>query len=453
MNKPNILLIYSDQHRWDCTGNAGHNLIQTPNIDSLGRDGVTFNNAYTPAPICVPARNSLLSGQWPGSHGVVFNFDGETFKRPDLDIPYHSRILSNAGYHSYHIGRWHIDKSYQPHDFGFHEELIDWRYDKWREKQGISPAPSDKGRFGQMDPYITPEQSSLHWHARQVVKRLEESIEDPDPFLIHWNCVEPHLPCRPPEPYASMYNPDDIQPWPGFYDNLSNKPYIQRQMGIPYRGMTWENWAPVVSRYLGTISLLDNAIGIVLNAMNKLGLTEDTIVVYTSDHGDLCGSRGRDDKHYVMYDDVVKVPMFMRWPGVIKPATIVDDFVSNAIDLPVTFCTAAGITMPYGFQGNDLLPIINKDKSGRDSIFSTYSGNQFGAFSQRMVRTNEYKYIWNATDEDEFYDMINDPAELNNLIANDDYDEQLAEMRYRLQNWMEDIKDPLWNNGNIGQMI
>lgn len=453
MTRPNILFIMSDQHRFDSLGCNGHPLLQTPNLDRLAAAGVNYTNAYTPLPMCVPVRCSLLTGQWPSQHGVIHNFDGEAFK--PLDPKGHSipRYITQSGYHSYHFGRWHVSPQQTPLDFGFQEYTPDWRYGKWRKQQGIQACPASGGAFGNTDPHITPQQSSLAWHADKVIAAIHQNQDDGDPFFIRWHMVEPHLPCRPPEPYASMYRPEDIQPWPGFYDDLKNKPYMQKQMRVG-RGtdkLSWEDWSPMVARYFGEISLLDAHIGRLLDGLDQLGIAENTLVIYTADHGDMCGSHGMIDKHNVMYDDIMRVPMMMRWPAQIQAAQSNDDFVVNAIDVAATCAAATGKGAPNFCSGVDLLSALGNG-TGRQDVFGTYHGNQFGNYSQRMVRDRRWKYIWNAGDRDELYDVSGDPGELVNQIHNPEYADELRRLRHRLVHWFEATDDVL-NNNSIKQPL
>ncbi|MBI5723085.1 MAG: sulfatase-like hydrolase/transferase [Planctomycetes bacterium] len=449
MDRPNILMIYSDQHRYDCVGANGHPLLQTPSMNRLAAEGANFTHAFTPIPICVPARCSILTGQWPTKHGVIFNFDGETFRPLDPAIPTFSAAIQARGYRTVHIGRWHVDRRRTPIEFGFHDYVPDWRYGKWREARGLKPCPHNQGWRGQTDPFVRPEESSLGWGADQVIRWIELCLQETDPFFIRWHMAEPHLPCRPAEPFASMYPPERIAPWPGFADTLEGKPRIQRQMRATWgvEGMGWEEWAPIVSRYLGVVSQLDSQIGRVLDALKRLGLCEKTLVVYSSDHGDMCGSHGMVDKHYIMYDDVVRVPLIMRWAGVLPAGRTVTDFTSNAIDLPSTFCDAAGAATPQSFQGTSLLgAAAGTGATGREDIFASYHGNQFGSYSQRMVRDRRYKYVWNATALDEFYDLEEDPGEIINRISAPDCRAEIARLRKRLVAWMEATGDTLLNS-------
>ncbi len=454
MSKPNILYIMSDQHRFDSVACNGHPQVQTPNMDRLAREGVNYTNAYTPLPMCVPVRCSLLTGQWPSEHGVIHNFDGEAYK--PLDPQSHSvpRDITSAGYHSFHFGRWHVCPQQTPLDFGFQEFTPDWRYGKWRAHQGIEASPGHGGGYGNTDPHITPEQSKLAWHADEIIEAIDKNQDEPDPFFIRWHTIEPHLPCRPPEPYASMYKPEDIKPWPGFYDELKNKPYMQKQMRVG-RGtdeLTWDDWAPVVARYFGDITLLDHQIGRILDKLDALGIAENTLVIYTSDHGDMCGSHGMIDKHNVMYDDIVRVPMMMRWPDKIKAGQVNDDYVVNAIDAPATCIAATGKDVPDYCSGVDLIQGL-ENGTGRDDVFATYHGNQFGNYSQRMVRDHRWKYVWNVSDIDELYDLDSDPGELVNLIREPAHVGEIKRLRERMVFWLEETSDVLNNNSLKQQLL
>lgn len=446
--KPHILFIFADQHRYDCMAHTGHPLVRTPSLDQLAREGVSFTNAFTPSPICVPARCSLLTGQWPSQHGVVFNYDGETFKPLDAATPTHPRLLQLAGYRTVHVGRWHVDPHRDPYHFGFHDFVPEHRYKKWRATQGIPPVPPHDW-FGTEDPHITPDQSSPAWGARQVLRWFDLASEEGEPLFIHWHMTEPHLPCVPPKDLADLYNPAHIPPWPAFHDPCTHKPFIQRQMRHTWRvhNFSWSDWAPAVARYLATITCLDYAIGLVLTGLDQRGLRERTFVIYSADHGDMCGSHGMLDKHHVMYDDVVHVPLILRWPGTLPPNTRCDAFVSNVIDLAATFCDVAGIPAPATFAGQSLLPLARGDVNAprRSDIFASYAGNQFGAYSQRMIRDARWKYVWNPVAEDELYDLATDPAELHNRASDPACAHELARLQARLLWWMEHTHDRLLN--------
>ena len=455
MRRPNILLIHSDQHRFDCVGVNGHPLLKTPNLDRLASEGVNFTHAFCPIPLCVPVRNSLLHGQWPTEHLCIANWDTEAPRPPIEGLPTFSHLLREAGYFLGYVGKWHVHQRKGALEYGFHEYVPEWGYHRWREERGLPPRPRKNRWFGEVDPYIAPEESRLAWGAGHTIRLIELAVERDMPFFIRWDPSEPHLPNVVPEPYCSMYPPEDIPPWPSFPDPLNGKPYIQAQQRRTWKveGWRWDDWAPVVSRYLGELSLMDAQIGRILDVLDRLGISEDTLVIYTTDHGDMCGGHGMIDKHFIMYDDVVRVPLIMRWPGRIEAGMRCDSFVIHSLDLATTFCQVAGVPVPETFRGKDLLAVISGEGDDRQDVFSMYHGNQFGLYTQRMVRDRRWKYVWNATAEDELYDLGTDPGEINNLASDPRYAGELERLRGRLVAWMEEIGDRILNPWIRSQLL
>ena len=449
MNSPRgIILIQSDQHRYDCMAHTGHPLVKTPNLDRLAKEGLSFNNAFCTSPMCVPTRTSQLCGQWTQQHGTLANFDCESPKflsREKIVFPY---SLKQKNISLDFVGRWHVHPDLLPTDFGF-DSFVSYRdYHNYRKKIGVEPYPIENGFFGNIDPYISPEQSRPHWLTDLFIEKLRNRVNNNKPFYINLDLHEPHLPNIVPEPYNSMYPPEKIKPWGNFSDELENKPFIQKQQLRTWEveNWTWNDWAPIIGRYLGDISLLDKQIGRIFDELDSLGVADDILIIYTADHGDMCGSHRMVDKHFVMYDEVVHVPLIMRWPKVIKPNSVHSGFVSNAIDLAATFCDVMNAEIPKSFSGISLKPVIfGENYPARNDIFCCYNGNQFGQYSQRMVRNNKWKYVWNATSIDELYDLENDKFELNNLAQNLNYKKILAEMRLRLWEWMKQTDDRLQN--------
>ena len=455
MTRPNILLIHSDQHRFDCLGANGHRQVQTPNLDRLAAEGLNFTHAFCPVPLCVPARNSLLHGQWPTTHLAIANWDTEAPRPAREGLPSYSQTLCDAGYLLGYVGKWHLHEQLDARAYGFHDYVPEEDYDAWRVAEGLPPQPRRNGWFGELDPHIGPEASRLAWGADQTLRLLEDYSTRGAPFFVRWDPSEPHLPNIVPEPFHSRYPPAAIPPWPSFPDPLTGKPYIQAQQRRTWQidEWGWREWAPIVSRYLGEISLLDAQIGRLLDALERLGLAGETLVIYTTDHGDLCGGHGMIDKHFIMYDDVVRVPLLLRWPVRIAPGSRCEAFVSHSIDLAVTFCEVAGVPVPPTFQGRSLVPLLEGGANGREDIFATYHGNQFGLYSQRMVRDRRWKYVWNATAEDELYDLASDPAELCNLAPDSRYADELRRLRPRLVAWMEETGDRLLNEWTRPQLL
>jgi arylsulfatase A-like enzyme len=445
-DRPNILFLHADQHRWDCLGANGHLAIRTPHLDRMAEEGVNFDHAFTPNPVCSPARACFLTGTWSSTHRCVTIPGTEAFQSADPALPVLTRLLADAGYRVGQVGKFHHEVRGTPTDHGVESFTPYFAYKKWREAQGLPPEPRTQGWFGELDPYTTPEQTSLHWQADTVL-RLLETFRDPDrPFFIRWDPPEPHPPNTLPEPYYSLYPPETIPPWPSFPDPLENKPPAQRRTRQRWGtdGWGWGQWQPLVSRYLGAITLLDAQIGRLLDALDRLGIAENTLVIYSCDHGNMCGGHGMMDKHYVMYDDIMRVPLLVRWPGVTRPGTVCSAFVSQELDIAKTVLTAAGAEIPPSFVGRDLIAEAGGSlPDPRPDIFSQYMGTHQGLYSMRMTRDRRWKYVYNPAGIDELYDLEADPGEIANRVDDPDCAGTLLALRTRMGEWMAEVKDPL----------
>ncbi|MFS0723845.1 sulfatase-like hydrolase/transferase [Paenibacillus sp. 1P07SE] len=432
---PNILIIQSDQHRYDCMGYSQAYPVHTPNIDRLAAEGMWFSNAYTPIPLCCPARQTLLSGKRPEAMGCLWNYDSALPTRAlDPGEFTWTKELSQQGYRTGYLGKWHVNPHHDPIDFGFDEYISDQDYSAMRNGK-FPDVRFENGFLGETDP-VPLEFTRTHWTADQAVRLMEQYKKEGAPWHMRLDFHDPHLPCRPADPFATMYKPEDIPMWKSFRDNFNNKPYIQKQQLYNWgvQDYSWEDWAPIVARYYSLISQMDDAVGHVLRALERLGMADNTMVIYTSDHGDMCGGHRMLDKHYIMYDDVVKVPLVIRWPGKIDAGTHCHAFVYNALDLPPTLLEVAGLDAPSFLHGRSLIPhLYGEDVTDwRLEAVSTYNGQQFGLYTQRMIRTTEWKYVWNTTDVDELYHLRSDPDELINCIHEPRIEGILHELRGRL---------------------
>ena len=443
--QPNILFIEVDQHRYDCTEMTS-DAVRTPHLDRLARQGTQFSNAYCPIPTSCPARQCLLSGLWPEQHHGLWNWD-ITLKAPEFDAPTWSEALAAQGrYKLGYVGKWHVHPEKTPLDYGFDDYIPEkGPYDEWRKSHQLPAFVNfhDGPYFGGYDP-VGKDSTKTHWLARQAIALIREYAESGQPWLVRLEFSEPHLPCFPAKEFFDRYDPDAIPAWANFSEDFTDKPYIQEQQlynwGI--EDFTWDNWKEYVRRYYAMITQVDDAVGLVLKELKKSGLDKNTLVIYTSDHGDACGSHRMIDKHYVLYDEEVRVPLVMRWPGVIRKGIMDKRFIISALDLAATIAEVTGLDFPT--QGQSLLPLFSGDPiPWRDCAFSNYNGQQFGLVTQRMIRTEHTKYVWNLTDVDELYDLDADPAELHNLIHDPAYAPILAELRKRLYESLLERKDPI----------
>lgn len=462
-NRPNILLINVDQQRYDSLGFTGHRLVHTPHLDALAAGGIQFDSAYTPLPVCCPARQSLMSGVMPERHGGLWNYNGSGIlpvQALSPDRPLWVKSLRQAGYRTAYLGKWHVNPELDPTHFGFESYDDPARPQDApspREKYPLPNNPWPQFPVGAYDP-LPLEQCHTHQLAEACIQKMDELGSDA-PWHIRLDFPEPHLPCIPAEPFASMYPPETIPPWENFDESFEGKPFIQRQQpcnwGIDQ--WSWREWSIYLSGYFGMISQVDDAIGRVIAHLESKGLMQDTLIIYTTDHGDAAGSHRMMDKHYVMYEEEVRVPLIMRWDAKIAPGSICHDFLSHFLDIPVTLLDLMNLPVPANYQGQSFLPQLFGEASTapRDCAFSTYYGQQFGLYCQYMVRDRRYKYVWNATDIDECYDLETDPFEMNNLAASPANDDLCRHYRRKVHEVFTGLDDQfinsLWNGRWLNQ--
>lgn len=450
MKNPNIILFLADQHRYDCTGYAKKYPVSTPNIDKTGEKGAVFTHAFTPTPVCAPARQAILSGRRPESFGALWNYNfikTNTLMPSDSCFP---RELAAKGYRNIFIGAW--DGSTEPPEkFDLEHRHKNSDYAAYIAEK--HPQIEYKnGYFGEKSP-LPLSDSRVNWYVDKAVEELQTLSESQNPWFLWLDIVDPHLPCRPSPPFSEMYENAPIPQWDGFGDDFAEKPYIQKQQLYNWglESMEWRDWEPTVKHYYSMISQVDDAFGRLCRTVEEMGLSDNTVIIYTSDHGDMCGSHGMIDKHYVLYDDVCRVPLVIKYPGAAE-GVIADQFVSNCLDIAPTIGEIAGFELDC--HGKSLLPLVRGEPQARDEYtVSAANGQQFGSYTQRSIRTKKYKYILNLTDTDEFYDLETDPGELKNLINDPQFDPIVAEMRKQLKAELLRCKDPFISKGWLNRQF
>ncbi|NSW53978.1 MAG: sulfatase-like hydrolase/transferase [Anaerolineae bacterium] len=442
---PNILLILVDQHRYDCCGFVGKFPIHTPNLDRLAAEGAAFHQAHTTLPACCPARQAMLTGVKEEKLGAYWNYDLRYATRwIDPETPTWPRALQQAGYQTAFIGKWHASKSHKPTDYGY--DSYDGDVPVFKAQFARQMPAYRSGYMGEPDP-LPLEQTRTHLEAQAAVETIQQLHAGGRPWHLQVAFHEPHLPCRPAEPFAAMYQPQDIPQWGNFNDDLNGKPYIQRQQlrnwGLEH--YTWEDWSNTAALYYGIISQIDDAVGRMLAALEQLGILDDTLVIYTSDHGDLCGAHRMLDKHYVLYDDVTRVPLILRYSRAIAPGSRIEAFCNHTLDLPPTLMDLAGLPPLPQFMGRSLLPLLQgvTPADWPDSVSASFNGAQFGLYSQRMLRTAEWKLVWNLTAEDELYHLSEDPEELINRAEDPACAAVMTDLKAKLKARLDAWEDPL----------
>ena len=273
---------------------------------------------------------------------------------------------------------------------------------------------------------------------------LRERANDERPFFLRIDTPEPHFANVVPEPYASMYGPESIPPWPNFGESFEGKPasHLRKHREWHLEDKDWAWWREVVAKYYGEVSLIDECVGRVLRAIREFGIEENTIFVFATDHGDALGSHRHFEKAGTMYDEVYRVPLLVRLPPGLGEPQAVSAF-ARLLDLMPTFVEWAGAELPAPVDGRSVAPLLRGEAPGEwpDSVYCEHHGEVWGYHSQRMVRTRRWKYVYDPHDLDELYDLQEDPAELDNLAADRRHADVLGEMKARMLGWNDATKD------------
>ena len=411
------MLIVADQFRYDVQGFVGKYPVKTPNLDKLAEESIVFDNAYTSIPTCCPSRQSFYTGRRCESFGAYWNYD-ITMPIGGLPVEDYSfmRDFANAGYCNVHVGRPEISPVHGPMEFGYHRNRdVSLEYNKIHKKR--EGYRKEEYFFGEWIEDGPINETLSGFTATCAIEEMNNLLQKEQPFFLTVCFMNPHPPYHPHEKFYGMYQA--AEKWDGFEDTFEGKPYIQKQQVCNWgnQNKTWEDWEPIVRRYYAQVTETDYHIGRVLQHLRDNGIYEDTIIIFTSDHGDMCGSHRMFDKHYILYEDVTHVPLIIH-AGKRFQAHRTSEYTVHNLDLAPTLLELNGIN-PEKDQciGHSLVSVLSGGKSARKEAVTTYNGAQFGLYTQRCIKTDKWKYIWNLTDIDELYDLENDPGELVNLIS------------------------------------
>ena len=476
--RPNFLFITADQHRGDCFGFEGRN-VSTPHLDEMARNGTTFSACMTVNPICQPARASMLTGMLPRTHGVS---DNGIDLDPKLGEAGFAGALAQSGYHTALIGKAHFSTSHNFKPSGtpecrdsMHLYGPDWNgpymgfeylemvveghnahlplvppngqhYERWYDAGGKNAARNDMyldttGRDTKDAPqtWHSGLPSAFHnstWVGDRTIARLNAATEMDKPFCIWASFPDPHHPFDCPLPWSLLHRPEDVdlpdhrrldldrRPW-WHRATLEGKPDIREDMAefrskfsrVPE--LNDDQLREVIANYYGMISLIDHNVGRILAELERLGLDENTIVIYTSDHGDWLGDHGLLLKGPMMYEGLLRVGCLVKGPGVPRGKRV-DDPVSN-LDFAATFLDYADVSPATQMHSQSLRPLIETDTASRVFAFAEWDlrPSRAGVALQiQTVRTATHKLTVELISGDgELYDLEADPNEMDNLFS------------------------------------
>lgn len=478
--KMNVLFIITDQHRADHMSCAGNQILKTQNLDKLASEGVRFTSAYVSNPICMPNRASIFTGLYPNMHGVRT----AGMNMPE-STPTFTETLRKNGYHTVEIGKIHLNWSIRPFDkkakshesgrdwitkdnrpqlplpyYGFeevdlivgHGDICGGDYIEWLEEKAPEYIPiirkKAKTFFGKMS-YKTeiPEEfyptNYITERSLAFLERYAKGEYGDKPFFLNVSYPDPHHPVSPPGKYFDMYKPENVELPPNFddIDSVKEHRFLKPNLNNPFfRGMvlriTNEKEAKdFISATYGSVAMIDNSIGQILAALDKLGLTDNTMVIYTSDHGDLMGDHGLLLKGPCPYNGILNVPFIWKVPGVTNPA--ISDSLASSIDISRTILNLLKIpekSQPPDMQGVDLTPVLLDPSTKVREYCLVEHDEEIEMFKikirLRHLITEDYKLtVYDGLKGyGDLFDRKNDPMELNNLW----YDETHKDLRHEL---------------------
>jgi len=474
MDRPNVLVVMCDQMKATASHLYGNTFCETPSMARLAGDGVLFRHAFTPHPLCMPARVSFWTSQFPHSHG------GRRNETPMPAGAAHAfQLWKAAGYHTGLIGKNHCFE--RPEDLALFDtwcEITHGGVPKGAQTRGMDwfrpveaihaghsvrrAMPTRSPRFSYATSDFPLEDYSTGLVAGQTVRFLEAHRDEP--FALWVSFPDPHTPYECPERYASMFPPERIElpPWREgeFADGTcpERNRVLHEMIGLEEDGE--EEVRRAVGIYHGMVRFLDDGLGQILDALDRLNLRERTIVVFWADHGDFAGEHRMMAKGGVFYDCMTRVPLMLSWPGQVA-AGQTDEGMVNLIDVTPTLLRLQGLDVPACMHGETLSTVT--DAAPRDATFSEYgAGGPLFRMSdleqmprpygrramgrslqwreaegrRKMVRTRNWKYVHDPLgDADELYDLVSDPWELTNVVGDAANRDVLSDMQLRLADW------------------
>lgn len=469
-DRPNILFLLTDQQRFDCAGAYGNRVIRTPNIDRIAREGALFRCAYSATPTCTPARSAILTGLSPWHHGML----GMTQMAPryPLEKP---QALRDAGYYTISIGKQHYSPMRNGH--GYHRMILDEHcgcglvhdpetiasraaedrsdYEAWFFSQAPSLDPHATGLGWNDYPakaFALPERlHATRWTGDTAVNFLKE-YNSTQPFFLKVSFIRPHSPYDPPERFMRMYADANLSEaragkWAARYE--------QRNSG---RDDIWRGrLSPAEIRrsrqgYYGSISFVDEQIGRILEALEKRAWLDETLIVFTSDHGDMTGDQNLWRKSYA-YEPSAHIPMLMRWPSGLISAARGQNLPQpvELRDLLPTFMEAASAPLNREIDGRSLLSLVRNSGAGwREYIDLEHNITYSPENHWNALTDGRLKYIFHARDgEEQLFDLERDPHELQDLASDPRHEPKLRLWRQRLIDHFSERGEPFLKNGKL----
>ena len=431
--KPNIVVLVGDDHRHDAIRCMGDTALNTPVLDNLADNGTLFTRAHimggNNAAVCVPTRACLLTGAnvyraLNAGEGISLSTERKTL----------GQVFRNSGYHTYCVGKWHNDKESFNRSFADASGVF---FGGMHDQMNVPVHDFDPSGLYDTSTEYKADKFSTDFFADKAVKFIENYKED-KPFMLYTAFTSPHDPRTPPKEFAKLYNSKDIKLPPNYlpkhvFDN--GELYIRDEMLAPFP-RTADRIRSEIALYYGMISHLDSAIGRIINAINRAGITDNTIIVYVADHGLAVGQHGLLGKQNC-YEHSIRVPLIIKGPGVGVRERY--DQLAHSFDLYATLADLAGVSTQPDLDSKSLVPLMRKQtKYHRSYVHSLYKSYQ------RQVQDGEWKlieYSVNGTRRTQLFNLLEDPWEQHSKHEDKNYSEIILRLRENLLSWQNSIGD------------
>ncbi len=460
--KPNLLILWTDQQRADTLACYGNDYIEAPNINGLAESSFVFENAYCCQPVCTPSRASILSGLWPHTHGSVTN-----------NIPLDSKVktvseMVDDEYYCAYYGKWHLgdevvaqrncqewisieDGIYRPHYSK--PEYLELRssYHHFLVNNGFSPDDKDENGSPVFSRHFTAALAEPYTKAAFLGDVSAQFLRRQDgerPFLLNVNFLEPHPPVF--GPFNNLYNPNDLPVGSAFLqppssdaserNRLDSEGYVNGGFKNYPLNTEWD-WRRLRANYCGLVTLVDKAVGKIISALEESGQLDNTIIVYTSDHGEMMGDHAQMGKG-VLYEESTRIPFFIRVPWLSDEQNLIEGRVSQ-IDLIPTLLDLMGQPVENHLQGQSLLPVLQGKRTLKDNDVIV-EWNQPDNKEQQwrtIISSDGWKLNLCAHDQCELYDLNSDSCELTNRFNDESQLTRIADLAERIKSWQANTGD------------
>ena len=445
--RPNILFLMTDHTNAQALATGSQ--CSTPNLDRLASEGVRFGQFHTTNAICSPARASLMTSLYPSTHGM---WDCTHTQRKEWqDVPadrfvYFTNLMSKAGYRSAYYGKWHVEQSNKLENFGWDEYDLSCSSVRAKPIRGTEiQVPKEGYRDYLLTGVSADDQTRSHPAFDKGIEFIRKHVDGENsdrPFFCFVSTSEPHDPYIPPKRFFETYDLEKIRVSPSLRDDLSDKPEIVRRMSQVWDSLTESDWKRVSAGYWAMISFLDHEVGRIIDVLKETGKYDNTIIVFTADHGDMLGGHGLVAKGGgTPYEEVYNVPLIMRVPGMKSKG---EDTVTkvSTVDIAPTLLDLCDVEPLRSAQGVSLRPVL-EDRADPDNWndgYAEFFGQRF-VYTQRIVWHDEWKYVFSPGGIDELYNLSADPHERQNLAQNPQFHHVLIEMTKRMWRKMKEIGD------------